>query len=73
MDFIVTDKYGQDKGYLEHCGAEFNVGQDNDFEIKIQSSLFKDDRHRKNCRVFSEESEYGGLIRNVNPVTEEIS
>lgn len=71
MDFIVTDKYGQDKGYLEHCGAEFNVGQDNDFEIKIQRSLFRDDRHRKNCRVFSEESEYGGLIRNVNPVTED--
>lgn len=71
MDFTVTDKYGQDKGYLEHCGAEFNIGQDNDFEIKLQSSLFQDDRHRKNCRIFSEETEYGGLIRNVNPVTED--
>lgn len=40
MDFTVTDIYGQDKGYLEHCGAEFNVGQDNDFEIKIQNQFF---------------------------------
>ncbi len=71
MDFIVTDEYGQDKGYAEHCGAEFNVGQDNDFELKIQSHLFKNDRHRKNCRVFAENTEYGGLIRNINPVTEE--
>ena len=71
MDFIVTDKYGQDKGYVEHCGAEFNVGQDNDFEIKIQNKLFQDDRHRKNCRVFAEDTEYGGLIRNINPVTED--
>lgn len=71
MDFIVTDKYGQDKGYVDHCGAEFNVGQDNDFEIKIQSKLFKDDRHKKNCRIFAENTEYGGLIRNINPVTEE--
>lgn len=71
MDFIVTDKYGQDKGYMEHCGAEFNVGQDNDFEFKIQNQLFSDDRHRKNCRVFAENTEYGGLIRNINPVTEE--
>lgn len=47
MDFIVTDKYGQDKGYLEHCGVNFNVGQDNDFEVKIQNKLFRDDRHRK--------------------------
>lgn len=71
MDFIVTDKYGQDKGYVDHCGAEFNVGQDNDFEIKIQSKSFKDDRHKKNCRIFAENTEYGGLIRNINPVTEE--
>lgn len=71
MDFIVTDIYGHEKGYAEHCGAEFNVGQDNDFEIKIQSSLFKDDRHRKNCRVYADGTEYGGLIRNVNPVTED--
>lgn len=71
MDFTVTDVYGQDKGYVEHCGAEFNIGQDNDFEIKIQSSLFKDDRHRKNCRVYAADTEYGGLIRNINPVTED--
>lgn len=71
MDFTVTDIYGQDKGYIEHVGAEFNIGQDNDFEIKIQNSLFQDDRHRKNCRVYAEETEYGGLIRNMNPVTED--
>jgi hypothetical protein len=71
LDFTVTDVYGQDKGYVEHCGAEFNIGQDNDFEIKIQNSLFQDDRHRKNCRVYAEDTEYGGLIRNINPVTED--
>lgn len=72
MDFTVTDIYGQEKGPLEHCGAEFIVGtEDNDFEIKIQENLFKDDRHRKNCRVFAEETEYGGLIRALNPVTED--
>lgn len=71
MDFIVTDKYGQDKGYLEHCGVNFNVGQDNDFEVKIQNKLFRDDRHRKNCRIYAENTEYGGLIRNINPVTED--
>lgn len=71
MDFIVTDKYGQDKGYLEHCGVDFNVGQDNDFEVKIQNKLFRNDRHRKNCMIYAENTEYGGLIRNINPVTED--
>lgn len=56
MDFIVTDKYGQDKGYLNHCGGEFIVGQDDDFEIKIPSALFLPDRHQKNCRVFAEDT-----------------
>lgn len=69
MDFCVTDIYGNDKGYVDHCGAEFNVGQDNDFEIKIRSNTFQDDRHRKNCRIYAEDTEYGGLIRNINPVT----
>ena len=71
MDLIITDANGNDKGYVEHCGAEFNVGQDNDFEIKIQNKFFQDDCHRKNCRVFAECTEYGGLIRNINPDTEE--
>ncbi|MEJ8789125.1 MULTISPECIES: hypothetical protein [Dorea] len=71
MDFTVTDTLGREKGPLEHCGAEFVIGTDNDFEIKIQEKLFKDDRNRKNCRVFAEGTEYGGLIRALNPVTED--
>ena len=69
MDFTLTDINGQEKGPLEHSGVEFVLGTDNDFEIKIQESLYDSDKHGKNCRFFCPETEYGGLIRSPHPVT----
>lgn len=69
MDFTVTDVYGQEKGFLEHCGVDFTIGTDNDFEIKIQIALYDAEKHSKNCRFYCEDTEYGGLIRSPNPVT----
>lgn len=71
MDFTVTDIYGYEKGYLEHCGAEVEVGTENDFEVKVQNKLYDVEKHGYGCRVFAENTEYGGLIRVVNPVTED--
>nr|DAY91116.1 MAG TPA: Protein gp18.1, prophage tail protein gp18.7A [Caudoviricetes sp.] len=69
MDFTLTDIYGQEKGPLEHCGVNMVLGTDNDFQITIQNSLYDKERHGKNCRFFCPDTEYGGLIRNTNPVT----
>ena len=69
MDFTLTDVYGQEKGPLEHCGVNMVLGTDNDFQITIQNSLYDKERHGKNCRFFCPDTEYGGLIRNTNPIT----
>lgn len=69
MDFIITDKHGQEKGYIDHCGVSLNVGQDNDFEVKIRSRLYDEKKHKRNCRFFAPDTEYGGLIRQIHPVT----
>lgn len=69
MDFTLTDVYGQEKGSLEHCGVNMVLGTDNDFQITIQNSLYDKERHGKNCRFFCPDTEYGGLIRNTNPIT----
>lgn len=71
MDFIITDVNGYEKGFANHCGAEFNVGQDNDFEVKIRNSLYDEEIHQKNCRLYAPETEYGGLIRRIHPVTKD--
>lgn len=69
MDFTLTDIYGQEKGPLEHCGVNMVLGTDNDFQITIQNSLYDKERHGRNCRFFCPDTEYGGLIRNTNPIT----
>lgn len=69
MDLTLTDINGQEKGPLEHSGVEFVIGTDNDFEIKIQETLYDSEKHGKNCRFFCPDTEYGGLIRSPHPVT----
>lgn len=71
MEFITTNKYGEEKGYLRHCGVELNVGQDNDFEIKVQNKYFDKEKHWFGCMFYVPDTEYGGIIRGVNPVTED--
>lgn len=71
MEFITTNKYGEENGYLRHCGVELNVGQDNDFEIKIQNKYYDKEKHWFGCLFYCPGTEYGGIIRGVNPVTED--
>ena len=69
MDFYVTDVNGYEKGMLEHCGVNIVIGEDNDFEITVQSKIFDSERHGKKCHFFCPDTEYGGLIRSIHPVT----
>lgn len=71
MELIVTDKNGCEEGYIPHRGSEFNIGQDNDFEVKIWNTSYDEKKHSKNCRVFVPDTEYGGLIRGIHPITED--
>lgn len=71
MEFITTNKYGEENGYLRHCGVELNVGQDNDFEIKVQNKYYDKEKHWFGCLFYCPDTEYGGIIRGINPVTED--
>ncbi|MEX2994770.1 hypothetical protein [[Clostridium] scindens] len=71
MDFITSDIYGNENGYLRHSGIDINVGTENTFEIKIQNKYFDKARHWYRCRVYAPGTEYGGIVRAVNPITED--
>lgn len=71
MELIVTDRNGCEEGYIAHRGADFNIGQDNNFEVKIWNTSYDEKKHSKNCRIFVTDTEYGGLIRGVHPITED--
>lgn len=71
MDFTVANIYGEEKGYIRHSGIDINVGTENTFEIKIQNKYFDKDKYWYECQFFCPGTEYGGIIRGVNPVTED--
>lgn len=72
MDFISADINGIEKeGYIRHSGVDMNIGTENTFEIKIQNKYFDSDRYWYESQVFAPGTEYGGIIRGVNPVTED--
>ncbi len=71
MEFVVTDKYGREEGYLRHKGIDMDIGSDNDFEVEIGIDSYDEKIHGEGCRFFCPETEYGGIIKKLNPVTKE--
>ncbi len=71
MDFMIANAYGEEKGFIRHSGIDINIGTENSFEIKIQNKYFDKEKYWYECQFFCEGTEYGGIIRGVNPVTED--
>lgn len=71
MDFLIANANGEEKGFIRHSGVDINVGTENTFEIKIQNKYFDKSKHWYECQFFAPNTEYGGIIRGVNPVTED--
>lgn len=68
MEFIITDNQGREEGYLLHDGIDIDIGLDNDFEIEIPLRHYDKKIHNENCRFFSSGTEYGGIIKIIEPV-----
>lgn len=71
MDFTIANAYGEEKGFIRHSGIDVNVGTENKFEIKVQDKYFDKEKHWYECQFFCPGTEYGGIIRGVNPVTQD--
>lgn len=71
MDFTIASANGEEKGFIRHSGIDINVGTDNNFEIKIQNKYFDRDKYWYESHFFAADTEYGGIVRGVNPVTED--
>lgn len=69
MEFIITNNQGMEEAYLAHKGVDIDIGVDNDFEIEIGINSYDPVIHAENCRFFCPGTEYGGIIKNIGPVT----
>ena len=73
MDLIKTDQYGRQIGYVQGANIDFEVGADesdsiNDFEIELKRWNW-DGSIRYGSRVFSPDTEYGGIVREISTDT----
>lgn len=72
MDFISTNVYGEENGYIRHSGAEIIIGAtDSEFVVKIQNQYYDSARYGIGCMLFAPDTEYGGIVRAINPQTED--
>ena len=70
MEFIAATPNGEEKGLLP-AGAEIDVdiGESNDFEVRIRTEEWNEERYGYGCRLFVPGTEYGGMINDIESVT----
>lgn len=73
MDLIKTNPYGIQLGYIRNANIDFEIGADekdsiNDFEIELKRWNW-DGSIGYGARVFSPDTEYGGIVREISTDT----
>lgn len=70
MDFYITDKDRYDMMYLsDKCSFDFEIGSENDFEIRIPVSLYDSELYEKGHYIYCDGTEYGGRIEGIKSDT----
>lgn len=67
---ILTDASGKELGYLDKIEADFEVGEKNDFEIRINVEDWNPDI-TFDCLAYIQETEFGGFIEEIESSTHE--
>ena len=73
MDLVKTDQNGRQTGYVRGANIDFEIGADesdsiNDFEIELKRWKW-DGSIEYGSRVFSPDTEYGGIVREISTDT----
>lgn len=70
MDFYITDKDRYDMMSLsDKCSFDFEIGSENDFEIRIPVSLYDSEIYEKGHYIYCDGTEYGGRIEGIKSDT----
>ena len=76
MDLIQTDQKGREVGYVLKANIDFEVGEEkdsiNDFEVEFKGYYWTGEITH-GCRLFSPDTEYGGIVKQIFTSTRENS
>lgn len=67
MDLIITDTKGREQGYLNCISVDIENGDKNDFQIVLNRKNYNETIHSPGCRIFSPNTEWGGIINTIHP------
>lgn len=76
LRFITAKPTGEEQGELtDSADVDLDIGDTNDFEINIPVSEYDAERIGYDCKIFIPETEYGGIIEDLesNTSTEEVT
>lgn len=76
LRFITAKPTGEEQGELtDSADVDLDIGDTNDFEINIPVSEYDAERMGYDCKIFIPETEYGGIIEDLesNTSTEEVT
>lgn len=70
MELILTDTNGLDLRRIDYVSADFDIGNENDFEIIVSADDWREDV-RFGSRLYVPNTEYGGIIGELETNTQE--
>lgn len=68
-NITVAKSTGEEQGQLYDADIDFDIGNSNDFEIRASIEKYYPESMGFGCRVFIPDTEYGGIIRDIESIT----
>ena len=70
VTMMMTDANGRDVGTLDYSiSLDMDLGDTNDFEFEVDQSIWDSELMGYGCRLYIQETEYGGIIGDIEVVT----
>lgn len=69
LKFIVARATGEELGYIREVEIDLDLGDTNDFEIRMDQHIWNKERYWYDSRIFIPLTEYGGIIDDLEVLT----
>ena len=71
LQFVVSDKDGKELGFAKELSdMDMDLGDKNDFETRVNLTETNKEKYNYGYRIFIPGTEYGGIIRDIQVLTE---
>lgn len=66
LELIISDPNGLEAGYIPEATIDMEIGDVNDFELKIPLEVWTEEKYGYGNRIYIPDTEYGGLLEDLS-------